>query len=214
MREEIAMIPRLLEEQHEILAQPLSILARGLHDANIEHFYLVGCGDSAFAGAATALAFQKHAGIHAEEIHALEMARYRVRYLPQHSVVVCISFSGKVGRIIEAAKQARSFGHKVLALTGNPNSPLAKEATDVITLSIPTLGYSPGTSTYLAILAALLDLAVIWGEARGVDTAQAQRLLRNVPELAEQTLEAASEPAQRVAEQIAGHDWVPCVGGG
>src|SRR5207245_961063 len=133
MREEIATIPRLLEEQHEILAKPLSILARGLHDANIEHFYLVGCGDSAFAGAATALAFQKHAGIRAEGIHALEMARYRVRYLPQYSSVVCISFSGRVGRTIEAAKQARRFGHRVLALTGNLDSPLAKEAPDIIT---------------------------------------------------------------------------------
>src|SRR5256884_6710284 len=174
MREEIAMIPRLLEEQHEILAKPLSILARGLHDANIEHFYLVGCGDSAFAGAATALAFQKHASIRAEGIHALEMARYRVRYLPQRSAVVCISFSGRVGRTIEAAKQARRFGHRVLALTGNPDSPLAKEAADVIRLSVPTLGYSPGTSTYLAILAALFDLAVAWGEARGSDMARAR----------------------------------------
>ena len=208
------MIPRLLEEQHEILAKPLGILARGLHDANIEHFYLVGCGDSAFAGAATALAFQKHAGIRAEGIHALEMARYRVRYLPQHSVVVCISFSGKVGRTIEAAKQARRFGHKVLALTGNPNSPLAKEATDIIKLSVPTLGYSPGTSTYLAIVSALFELAVIWGQIRGVDTVQAQRLLRNVPTLAEQTLEAGNEPAQKVAEQIARHNWITFLGAG
>ncbi len=214
MREEIAMIPKLLMEQHETLGRPLSILARGLHDAGIEHLYLVGCGDSAFAGTATTLAFQKHAGVRAEGIHALEMARYRVRYLPQHSAVVCISFSGRVGRTIEAAKQARRFGHRILTLTGNPDSPLAQEATDVITLSVPTLGYSPGTSTYLAILAALLDLAVAWGEARGVDTAQAQRLLRNVPELAEQTLEAASEPAQRVAEQIAGHDWITFLGAG
>jgi fructoselysine-6-P-deglycase FrlB-like protein/sugar/nucleoside kinase (ribokinase family) len=214
MREEIAMIPKLLMEQHETLGRPLSILARGLHDAGIEHLYLVGCGDSAFAGTATTLAFQKHAGVRAEGIHALEMARYRVRYLPQHSAVVCTSFSGRVGRTIEAAKQARRFGHRILTLTGNPDSPLAQEATDVITLSVPTLGYSPGTSTYLAILAALLDLAVAWGEARGVDTAQAQRLLRNVPELAEQTLEAASEPAQRVAEQIAGHDWITFLGAG
>jgi sugar/nucleoside kinase (ribokinase family)/fructoselysine-6-P-deglycase FrlB-like protein len=214
MLEEIAMIPRLLEEQHEILDKPLSILARGLHDANIEHFHLVGCGDSAFAGAATTLAFQKHAGVRAEGIHALEMARYRVRYLPQHSAVVCISFSGKVGRTIEAAKQARRFGHRVLALTGNPDSPLAKEATDVITLSVPTLGYSPGTSTYLAIIAALLDLAVTWGRTRGVDTAQAQRLLSNVPGLAEQTLEAGNELAQKVAEQIAGHNWVTFLGAG
>ena len=214
MRKEIAMIPRLLEEQHENLAQPLSILARELHKANIEHFYLIGCGDSAFAGAATALAFQKHAGVQAEGVHALEMARYRVRYLPQRSAVVCISFSGKVGRTIEAAKQARRFGHRVLVLTGNPDSPLAKEATDIIQLSVPTLGYSPGTSTYLAILASLLDLAVIWGHTRGVDTAQAQRLLRNVSGLAEQTLEAGNDPAQKVAEQIAGHNWITFLGAG
>jgi fructoselysine-6-P-deglycase FrlB-like protein/sugar/nucleoside kinase (ribokinase family) len=214
MREEIAMIPKLLVEQHETLSRSLTTVAQGLHHAGIEHLYLVGCGDSAFAGTATALAFQKHAGVHAEGIHALEMARYRVRYLPQNSTVVCISFSGRVGRTIEAAKQARRFGHRVLALTGNPDSPLAMEATDVMLLTVPTLGYSPGTSTYLAILAALLDLAVAWGEVRGVDTAQAQRLLRNVPELAEQTLKAASEPVQKVAELFVGYDWVTFLGAG
>jgi len=214
MREEIAMIPKLLAEQHETLDRPLRALAQGLHDSGIEHLYQVGCGDSAFAGAAAALAFQKHAGIRAEGIHALEMARYRVRYLPERSAVICISFSGRVGRTIEAAKQARRFGHRVLALTGNPESPLAKEATDVIVLSIPTSGYSPGTSTYLAILAALFDLAVTWGSVRGVDTTRAQTVLRNVPDLAEQTLKAANEPAQRVAEQIARHDWVTFLGAG
>jgi sugar/nucleoside kinase (ribokinase family) len=120
MREEITMIPKLLAEQYEMLDRPLRVLAQELHDVGIEHLYLVGCGDSYFAGAATALAFQKHAGIRAEGIHALEMARYRVRYLPERSTVVCISFSGKVGRTIEAAKQARRFGHRVVALTGNP----------------------------------------------------------------------------------------------
>src|SRR5579864_1185564 len=162
MRREIAMIPQLLAGQFEILAGSLRALARKLSAGGIEHLYLVGCGDSAFAGAATALAFQKHAGIHAEGVHALDLARYRVRYLPERSAVVCISFSGRVGRTIEAAIQARRFGHRVLALTGNPDSPLASEATDVITLSVPTLGYSPGTSTYLAILGALLELAVVW----------------------------------------------------
>jgi fructoselysine-6-P-deglycase FrlB-like protein/sugar/nucleoside kinase (ribokinase family) len=214
MRREITMIPQLLAEQLEMLAVPLHSLAEGLTASGMEHLYLVGCGDSAFAGAATALAFQKITGIHAEGIHALEMARYRVRYLPERSAIVCISFSGRVGRTIEAAKQARRFGHRVIVLTGNPESPLAREATDVIVLSVPTLGYSPGTSTYIAILVALLDLAVVWGKARGVDTTRAQTVLRNVPGLAEQTLEAANEPAQRAAEQIAKHDWVTFLGAG
>jgi fructoselysine-6-P-deglycase FrlB-like protein len=212
MREEIAMIPRLLAEQHETLAGPLHALADGLTSGGIEHLYLVGCGDSAFAGAASALAFQKHAEVHAEGVHALELARYRVRYLPQRSAVVCISFSGKVGRTIEAAVQARRFGHRVVVLTGNPDSPLAQQAHDVITLSVPTLGYSPGTSTYLAILAALLDLSVTWGKARG--TSRQETLLRNTPDLARQTLEDANLPAQKVAEQLVKQNWLTFLGAG
>lgn len=214
MREEISMIPQLLEGQLETLARPLSSLAQNLCAGGIEHLYLVGCGDSAFAGAASVLAFQKHTGIHAEGIHALDLARYRVRYLPERSAVVCISFSGRVGRTIEAAMQARRFGHRVIVLTGYSDSPLAKEATDVIALSVPTSGYSPGTSTYLAILAALLDLAVAWGEARGADTTRVRALLRSAPGLAQQTLDVANEPAQRVAEQIAQHNWVTFLGAG
>ena len=135
IREEIAVIPQLLAEQIESLSASLHTLAGKLTTSGIEHIYLVGCGDSAFAGSAAALAFQKHAGVHAEGIHALELARYRVRYLPERSAVVCISFSGKAGRTIEAAIQARRFGHLVIVLTGNPHSPLAKEATDIITES-------------------------------------------------------------------------------
>jgi sugar/nucleoside kinase (ribokinase family)/fructoselysine-6-P-deglycase FrlB-like protein len=217
MREEIAMIPKLLAEQHVALAGSIRALASELTAGGIEHLYLVGCGDSAFAGAATALAFQKHAGISAEGVHALDFARYRVRYLPERSAVVCISFSGKVGRTIEAGLQARKFGHRTIALTGNPDSPLAKEATDVITLSVPTLGYSPGTSTYLAILAALLDLSLAWGEARRGDTATLsglRTLLRKVPDLARHTLEGVNDPVQRVAQQFVKHDWLTFLGAG
>lgn len=214
MREEITMTPKLLAILLEMLVGPLRTLASKLEVGGIEHLYLAGCGDSAFAGAATALAFQKYAHIHAEGIHALELARYRVRYLPKHSAVICISFSGRVGRTIEVAKQARRFGHRVLVITGNPDSPLAKEATDVITLSVPTLGYTPGTSTYLAVVVALLELAVVWGEIRGGNMARARELLWNVPELAQQTLEEVNEPVERLAEGFGRHDWVSFLGAG
>lgn len=217
MREEIAMIPELLAGQLETLANPLRTLAHKLHVGGIANLYLTGCGDSAFAGAAATLAFQKLAGIDAESIHALDLARYRIRYLrsrPEHAVVVCISFSGKVGRTIEAAIQARRFGLRVIALTGNPQSPLAKEANDIIQLSVPTPGYSPGTSTYLAILTALLDLAVAWGEARKHNIAHVRALLRNAPDLARQTLDESNALAQELGEQMTGHDWITFLGAG
>ena len=214
MRQEIAMIPRLLAEQFDALAVPLRTLASMLHADHIEHLYMVGCGDSAFAGEAAALAFQKHTGIHAEGIHALDFARYRVRYLPRRSAVICISFSGKVGRTIEAAIQARRFGHRVLVLTGTADSPLARAADDTLLLSVPTLGYSPGTSTYLAILAALLDLAITWGGLRGNDTTYARSLLWSAPDLARQTLEAAQQPVQALAERLAQLEWFTFLGAG
>jgi sugar/nucleoside kinase (ribokinase family) len=214
MREEIAMIPRLLAEQFETLAGPLRALASAFYKDGIEHLYMVGCGDSAFAGTAAALAFQKHSSIHAEGVHALDFARYHVRYLPKHSAVICISFSGKVGRTIEAAIQARRFGHRVLALTGTSDSPLAREADEIILLSVPTLGYSPGTSTYLAVLAALLDLATAWGEARGNHIARARLLLRSASGLARQTLEAGQQPVQALAERLAKREWFTFLGAG
>lgn len=214
MREEIAMIPGLLAEQFESLAEALGALASTLRREGIEHLYMVGCGDSAFAGEAAALAFQKHTGIHAEGMHALDFARYRVRYLPRRSAVMCISFSGKVGRTIEAAIQARCFGHRVLALTGTPDSPLAREARDTILLAVPTLGYSPGTSTYLAILTALLDLAMTWGQARGNDIARARSLLWGAPELARRILEAGQLEVQALAQRLVRREWFTFLGAG
>lgn len=214
MREEIEMIPALLSKQLDSLTGTLYELAHTLQREGIEHLYLVGCGDSAFAGSASVLAFQRHTGISAEGVHALDMARYRVRYLPRNSAVLCISFSGKVGRTIEAAKQARRFGHRVIVLTGDAGSPLAQEATDILTLAVPTLGYSPGTSTYLAILAALLQLSVVWGDLRGNATKSAKDLLWCVPELARQTLAETNQPALTLAQRVVKHDWLTFLGAG
>jgi ribokinase len=214
MREEIAMIPRLVAKQLEMLVQPIEELARSLTQDGIEHLYTTGCGDSAFAGAAAVLAFQKHAGIDAEGVHALDLARYRIRYLPERSAVVCISFSGKVGRTIEAAAQARRFGHRVIALTGTLDSPLAQQATDIVQLSVPTLGYSPGTSTYLALLLALYQLALAWGAEQGRDMATARDVLQRLPALAETALAAADEPARLVAEHFVRQPWITFLGGG
>ena len=207
MRDEIAMIPDLIQAQLQALSAPLRELAGELGRAGIGNLYLSGCGDSAFAGAAAALAFQKHSGIHAEAIEALELARYRIRYLPQASAVVCLSFSGKVGRTIEVAVQARRFGHRVVAVTGDADSPLAREADHVVPLAVPTLGYSPGTSTYLALLLALIQIAVLWkGEDRS--------LLDRVPELARETLVAAAEPVSAVAQRLSKSSWITILGAG
>lgn len=213
MREEIRTIPRLIEAQLRQLGDQVEGLAQRLVSAGIENLYLTGCGDSAFAGDSVSLAFRQ-LGIHAEGIHAMEFARYRVRYLPTNSAVVAISFSGKVGRTIEAAVQAKRFGHRVIALTGNKDAPLAQQADDVLLLSVPTLGYSPGTTTYLALMTALLDLRLSWGNARGLDVTGIREHLHSLPELARDTVEQAEMPARELAHRLAGRPWITFLGAG
>jgi fructoselysine-6-P-deglycase FrlB-like protein/sugar/nucleoside kinase (ribokinase family) len=214
MLEEIRLAPKVIADQLAALDEPLRQLALSLVQTGIDNLYMVGCGDSAFAGAAATLAFAKHAGISAEGVHALDMARYRVRYLPPKSAVLCISYSGEVGRTIEAAAQARAFGHRVIALTGHGTSPLAREATDVVTLTVPSLGSTPGTISFLAMLVALFDLALQWGSARGKDISVARQALERASELAARTLVASAEPAERLAERLKNRAAVTFIGAG
>lgn len=108
MMDEIAMIPRVLNDHLRDPRGTVQAISELLVRNGIENLFITGCGDSAFAGSVTALAFAKHAGVHAEGVHALDLARYRVRYLPPRSAVIGVSFSGKVGRTAEALTQAGS----------------------------------------------------------------------------------------------------------
>jgi fructoselysine-6-P-deglycase FrlB-like protein len=108
---------------------------------------------------AATLAFRRHSRLRIHAVHALEFARYDVRYLPPDSALLAISYSGKVGRTVEAARQASTFGTPVIALTGDAAGPLASVADRILPLEVPTLGFSPGTSTYTGMLCTLIELA-------------------------------------------------------
>jgi sugar/nucleoside kinase (ribokinase family)/fructoselysine-6-P-deglycase FrlB-like protein len=214
MGEEIRLGPRVIADQFAALNEPLGQLAASLVESGVDNLYMVGCGDSAFAGAAASLAFVKDAGIAAEGVHALDMARYRVRYLPANSAVLCISYSGEVGRTIEAAAQARALGHRVIALTGHDSSPLTAEASDVVTLTVPSLGSTPGTISFQAMLVALFTLALQWSAARGRPIAAARAALERASELTAVTVAGCEEPAARLAERLRDRPAITYVGAG
>ena len=160
MDREIATIPDVIAARFADPGGHVRELAGWLADRGIEHLYLTGCGDSAFAGLAATLAFRRHSRLRVHPVHALDFARYDVRYLPPASAVMAISYSGKVGRTIEAARQAAAFGVPVIALTGHqPTGQLAAAADRILPIDVPTLGFSPGTSTYIGMLCTLIELA-------------------------------------------------------
>jgi glucosamine--fructose-6-phosphate aminotransferase (isomerizing) len=213
MREEIEAIPTLIAGQLAGLEPEIADLAGWLTDRRIRSLVLTGCGDSMFAGSAATLAFARLSGIEAEAVHAIDLARYRVRYLRPGTAVVAISYSGEVGRTIEAAAQARRFGHPVVALTGPKEGRLAGEADRMLVLDVPTTGFSPGTSTYVAMAAALMETAVQMGRSRA-GAVDARALLATAPEAADVTLARSLGPAREVAERLARHRSVTFIGAG
>jgi fructoselysine-6-P-deglycase FrlB-like protein len=206
MRREIETIPSVIEAQIRVLGPQMRDLAAEVAP-RIDEVVLTGCGDSYFAGLAVRLAFESIAGVRCRPVEALELARYQVRYLgPERPpLVIAVSYSGEVGRTIEAAATAARFGARTVALTGRPEGRLARQVARPIVMSVPTLGFSPGTSTYVAMVAALLVLAGELARARG-NTREATRLdddLGRAPELARQTLRRSEAPAAEAASVIA-----------
>jgi fructoselysine-6-P-deglycase FrlB-like protein/sugar/nucleoside kinase (ribokinase family) len=214
MLDEIRSAPDVVRNQGAAVAGPVAKLARSLAESGVNNIYMVGCGDSYLAGAAAALAFARHAGVAAEAVHALDMARYRVRYLPKNSAVLCVSSSGEVGRTIEAAAQARGFGHRVIALTANPASRLTTEATDVITLGFTPLGNTPGTISWLAMLVSLFELSLHWGETRGNVIAEPRAAIERAPDLIRQTITGSDEAAARLADRLRHRAAITFIGAG
>jgi len=209
MRREIATIPGAIADH---LADPgghVAQLAEWLAGRQIEHLYLTGCGDSAFAALASSLAFRRHSQLTIHPVHALDFARYLVRYLPPASAVLAISFSGKAGRSVEAARQASAFGHPVIGLTHNAEGPLAAAADRILPIDVPTLGFSPGTSTYIAMLCTLVDLALRTSRAGGADGVRAA--CGELPGQAAKTLgwcdALAAEAAARIAPARFVEEW-------
>lgn len=213
MRHEITMIPDVISDTLEDAEGHLGRLARTLVDRGVEHLWLTGCGDSAFAGQAAALAFHRHTPIVPHPVHALDLARYLPRALPKASAVVCVSFSGKVGRTTEAAIQVRRFGHPVFALTNAPDSQLAQASDEVVPLDVVTLGFSPGTSTYVAMLGSLLRLAALVSELRGEDS-RLGRALAELPAQAARTLELCGDVTVDAARLLLTRSWTTYLGAG
>jgi glucosamine--fructose-6-phosphate aminotransferase (isomerizing) len=217
MRDEIATIPAVIADQEARLRPVLRDLAASL-GSGLRDLVLTGCGDSHFAGIGTRLAFQRATGLRVAATEALEFVRYDVRYVPLDPppAVVAVSYSGEVGRTIEAVATAGRLGWQTVALTGRPEGRLARTVATPVLMHVPTLGFSPGTSTYIAMLTALLVLAaelarVLGHEARA---AALDEGLARAPELASRTLQVAEEPARRAAELLAAAPTSTFIGAG
>jgi len=216
LHQQIDTLPDLVRQ----VAQPFDESARATFDfelcTSLKRVFLVGCGDSHHASCGAELAFMQFAGVPTQAFSALTFSRYQVGYLPatgpHTNLTIAVSVSGVVSRTIEALDLAQQAGAVGVALTGNPQGPLASIAHKVFQTTVPPLPDEmrgmvvPGVRSYLASQMGLYHAALRIGEVRGhLTTAQADSLRRELRGLAE-VMEATIRACEPIARQIVA-DW-------
>ncbi|MGA2053500.1 MAG: KpsF/GutQ family sugar-phosphate isomerase [Opitutales bacterium] len=130
---------------------------------------VTGLGKSGLAARSLAATFCS-LGTPAVFLHAAEAAHGDLGVVGRGDVVILVSKSGATPELVRLAPLARALEARLVALVGNPRSPLAEEADAVLDASVAReadpLGLAP-TSSVVVALALGHALAVALAQARG-----------------------------------------------
>jgi fructoselysine-6-P-deglycase FrlB-like protein len=222
------MLDEMLEQPavfERILHDGLPGVCREIASRRPRHVVLTGSGDSCCAAQAGAWCFRGLAGegalarsdVHA--VHPLDLGRYRHDLLGPDTWVVAISASGRTRRVLEAVQVARAAGARVVAITDDPEGPLACDAADCLLLHASPaealqntdyddpearayVGYHhdvPQTKTYTASLLRIFQLAQAWA---GLDDTGQPGILHALPEAVARTLVDIAPKAREAARHL------------
>ena len=115
-----------------------------------------GLGKSGLVGAKIAATLSS-TGTPSFFLHAADALHGDSGSLNSADVLIAISNSGETAEVVAIAKMAKSWGNKVIAMTKNANSSLAKSADATIIIAFEReadpLNLAPTTSTTLTIAA-------------------------------------------------------------
>lgn len=158
--EDIRRQGAVVAEQVPLLRQAAEAAAGDL-PPHPERVYLIGCGDSLDGAMASRPVWESLLPDSVvEAVPAMTFSSYAVDGAPPGSLVVALSQSGKVTRVIEGVRAARARGMVTLAVTARADSPLAAEPVDhLIVVPFPKLGPIPGTTSFTVGSIALSEVA-------------------------------------------------------
>lgn len=150
----------------------------------IRHVVITGNGDS-YAAALATKEFNSHMfrGADYQALRCIDVSRHHVfdGVCPEETLVMVISVSGGGARVTEAMKRAAAKGCTTLAITGNPESRMAREAGHILQIQVPRMTeFSPAhqTRSYFTALFTTLMMGLHAGLARGSVTREEAKALR------------------------------------
>ena len=166
-------LPELYRSYFAVIDHRMRTLIGSETLTRVRKLYVLGNGDSYHAAVAARFAFLSRTGLEYHAVPAMKFLGYEIDHLrddrPGTTMVVGISASGRSRRVIQSLERVRANapGAVVIAMTGDPRSPLAGITDTVVDLSIPDLGRTPGIRTYAATLFGLTAFCLRFGEIEG-----------------------------------------------
>jgi glutamine---fructose-6-phosphate transaminase (isomerizing) len=198
LREAAAAVQR----QTQTLAEPLSALVRRLIRQRPRVIVTCARGSSAHAATFAKHLVERHLGVPVAAA-ALNIASVYHRSLDlRDQMLLVISQSGRSDDLIETSAMARAAGAITAAIVNDLTSPLAQTAEIVLPLAAgPELSVA-ATKSFVASLAALLQLVATWTGDRAMAAACA-RLPNRLAEASELDWSQAIEPLARAPSMVA-----------
>jgi len=169
--------------------------------------YFVGSGASYAVGVAGAYALESLAGFPAVARSSQDFAAYAITAVPRRAVVLAVSRAGESRATLEAARAARSHGATLLAITGAPESTLAKTADGVVLVRGSAVGSSAVSATIdlLSRHAAVGFLSLVAARTLKRPRLQLEAMehdFEKLPEQVEWLLSQLDEAARRFASEL------------
>ena len=170
---------------------------------NLKKIHIVACGTAYHAGMAAKYVIEEMARISVELDMASEF-RYRNPIIEPGALVIVISQSGETADTLQALRDSKEQGAKVLGIVNVVGSAIAREADSVLyTWAGPEIAVA-STKAYSAQLIALYLLAMKFAHVRGTVSEEEYKSLlidlRRLPEQIELLL-GSKEKIQRFANR-------------
>jgi glutamine---fructose-6-phosphate transaminase (isomerizing) len=162
MQSEWREAPSAVRRQHAALVEPLAALVSQLRQKPPVVVVTCSRGSSAHAATFAKHLIERYLRIPVAEAAPNIAAVYRQQLLLKDQLFLAISQSGRSDDLVEQARAARAVGAVTACLVNDVTSPLADACEFVLPMDAGSEHSVAATKTFVASLAALMQLAAAW----------------------------------------------------
>ena len=195
---------RILPESGDVRLDGMQLTEWELR--NIRRIIILACGTSFHAGLLGEYLIEEHAGIPVEVEYASEF-RYRSPVIEPGTLCITISQSGETIDTLEAMREARRRGAKVLGLTNVVGSTIARETDGGVYIHAgPEIGVA-STKAFTSQVTILVLLALLFGRRTNISSDRGIRIIEELQRLPGKVQEIldTSDDILEIARAYAGH---------